>query len=214
MSAFARVWNHFKPISEFCEFLASDAVAYNVRTYVNNKIQIWPKPPNSGQVARSTGYQQPHWLISELQFSHHILRGLIINGASLVGPPAMLIMYFLSSCSANFVVQVARQALKDRARVCMAFLPSPLLLQPSEEEAVKDWPAHGSGAARHVYPRDLRAWIKVISGKLRGKHDWRHRYLARHKKSISTHKPQNLDPKHAQDIKRLLKDPSSFGQTR
>ena len=112
-------------------------------------------------------------------------------------------MYFSSSCSANFIVQVARQTLNDRSKgLHMSrrdFSKSRQLLQPSEEEAVKDWLAHESGAARPVHPRDLRARVNEISGRLPGKH-WHRRYLARHKKSISTHKPRNLDPKRAQNF--------------
>jgi hypothetical protein len=79
------------------------------------------------------------------------------------------------------------------------FSKSQQLLKPSEEEAVKDWLVHESGAARPVHPRDLRARVNEISGRVPGKH-WHRRYLARHKKSISTHKPRNLDPKRAQNF--------------
>ncbi|KAG1731414.1 hypothetical protein EDB19DRAFT_1912534 [Suillus lakei] len=86
------------------------------------------------------------------------------------------------------VHKVAWQTLNDRSKgLHMSrrdFSKSRQLLQPSEEEAVKDWLAHESGAARPVHPRDLRAWVNKISGRLPGKH-WHRRYLARHKKSIS-----------------------------
>ncbi|KAG1790814.1 uncharacterized protein HD556DRAFT_1487955 [Suillus plorans] len=69
------------------------------------------------------------------------------------------------------VHKVARQTLKDRSKGLhvshrdVAKLPQ--LLQLSEEEAtIKDWPAHESGAACPVHPRDLRAQAKEISGKL------------------------------------------------
>lgn len=120
-----------------------------------------------------------------------------------------MIVYFSSSCSANFIVQVARQTLNDRSKgLHMSrrdFAKSQQLLQPSEEEAVKDWLAHESGAARPVHPRDLRARVDKISGRVPGKH-WHCRYLARHKKSISTHKPRNLDPKRAQDFNKTTVD--------
>lgn len=53
------------PAFAYCEFLGcipGDVVAsagYNVRAYVNNNIQTWP---DGGQIARSAGYQQLHWL--------------------------------------------------------------------------------------------------------------------------------------------------------
>lgn len=65
LAAFARVWKHLNPVFAYCEFLGcipGDGVAstgYNVRTYVNNNIQT---RHNSGQIARSAGYQQLHWL--------------------------------------------------------------------------------------------------------------------------------------------------------
>ncbi|KAG0706392.1 hypothetical protein DFH29DRAFT_996027 [Suillus ampliporus] len=99
--------------------------------------------------------------------------------------------------------KVARQTLNDWSKglhmSCGDFTKSRQLLQPSEEEAVKDWLAHESGAARPVQPRDLSARVNEISGRLPGKH-WHCRYLARHKKSISTHKPWNLDLKRAQNF--------------
>jgi hypothetical protein len=65
LAAFARVWKHLNPVFSYCESLGCipgdvvTSVGYNVRTYVNNKIRIWP---DRGQIARSAGYQQLHWL--------------------------------------------------------------------------------------------------------------------------------------------------------
>ncbi|KAG2367634.1 hypothetical protein BDR07DRAFT_1393153 [Suillus spraguei] len=44
------------------------------------------------------------------------------------------------------------------------FAKSRQLLRPSEEEAVKDWLAHESGAARPVHPRNLCARVNEIGG--------------------------------------------------
>ncbi|KAG2061627.1 hypothetical protein BDR06DRAFT_1001899 [Suillus hirtellus] len=82
---------------------------------------------------------------------------------------------------------------------CRDFAESRQLLQPSEEEAVKDWLAHKSGAAHPVHPHDLRSQVNEISGRIPGKH-WHRCYLTRHKKSISTHKPWNLNLKRAQNF--------------
>ncbi|KAG0693570.1 hypothetical protein DFH29DRAFT_881361 [Suillus ampliporus] len=90
------------------------------------------------------------------------------------------------------VHQVTQQTLNDQSKgLHMShgdFAKSQQLLQPSEDEAVKDWLAHESFNL-----------VNEISGRLASKH-WHHRYLARHKKSISTHKPQNLNLKCAQNF--------------
>ncbi|KAJ8596738.1 hypothetical protein M405DRAFT_928637 [Rhizopogon salebrosus TDB-379] len=93
--------------------------------------------------------------------------------------------------------KVARQTLRDRSKGLHVprgdFSKSQQLLNPSEEEAVRDWLAHQSGAARPLHSRDLRARVTEITGKHPGQ-NWHRRFLARHKKSLSTHKPRNLDP--------------------
>ncbi|KAG2074590.1 hypothetical protein BDR04DRAFT_1140523, partial [Suillus decipiens] len=53
-----------------------------------------------------------------------------------------------------------------------------------------------------LHLHELHVQVKDISGKLPGKH-WHHCYLAHHKKSIHTHKPWNLDPKHAQNFDKI-----------
>ncbi|KAG0703193.1 hypothetical protein DFH29DRAFT_1043299 [Suillus ampliporus] len=101
------------------------------------------------------------------------------------------------------VHKVAWQTLNDLSKgLHMShgdFSKSLQLLQPSAEEAVKDWLVHESGAACPVHPHDLCAWVNKISGRLPSKH-WHRCYLACHKKSISTHKPWNLNPKCAQNF--------------
>ncbi|KAG2342243.1 hypothetical protein BDR05DRAFT_949200 [Suillus weaverae] len=78
------------------------------------------------------------------------------------------------------VHKVAQQTLKDQSTgLHMSrrdFAESWQLLQPSEEEAVKDWLAHESGAACPVHPCDLRSWVNEISGRIPSKH-WHRRYL-------------------------------------
>jgi hypothetical protein len=100
------------------------------------------------------------------------------------------------------------------ARVCMClvviFSKSQQLLKPSEEEAVKDWLVHQSGAAHPLHSRDLCARVTDITGKHPGQ-NWHRRFLARHKKSLSTRKPRNLDPKRAQKLQQ--DDISSFERT-
>ncbi|KAG2747249.1 hypothetical protein P692DRAFT_201916382 [Suillus brevipes Sb2] len=64
------------------------------------------------------------------------------------------------------VHKVAQQTLKDWSMgLHMShrdFAESWQLLQPSEEEAVKDWLAHESGAACPVHPCDLRSRVNEI----------------------------------------------------
>ncbi|KAG2066229.1 hypothetical protein BDR04DRAFT_1145001 [Suillus decipiens] len=103
----------------------------------------------------------------------------------------------------SVVAGVAWQTLRDWSRSlhvsCSDHANSRQLLQPFEEDAVKDWLVHESGAACPVHPHELCVQVKDISGKLPGKH-WYHHHLACHKKSIHTHKPWNLDPKLAQNF--------------
>ena len=55
--------------------------------------------------------------------------------------------------------------------------------------------------AAPLHPRDLRARVFDITGKLAGK-NWHRKYLKRHNKTLKTSKLHHLDPKQAQNFNR------------
>jgi len=105
----------------------------------------------------------------------------------------------------NIVLQVRRQTLSDRIngthKPRHEISEASWHLNDAQQNVTNEWLIQSSRMATPLHPRDLRAHVLDLTGKLPGA-NWPWKYLKQNSNILRVSKPSHLDPKRAQNFNR------------